>query len=42
MSIALDALTPPGPIQGAWDNHRFTVRLVNASNKRRFTIIRPR
>jgi succinate dehydrogenase / fumarate reductase flavoprotein subunit len=32
-------MIPPGSIQRAWDNHRFTVRLVNASNKRRFKII---
>ena len=35
----LEANIPPGAIQDAWDNHRFSVRLVNASNKRRFTII---
>ena len=39
LSIALDPLIPPGSIQDAWDNHRFTVRLVNASNKRRFRVI---
>ena len=39
MSVALDPLIPPGSIQNAWDNHRFTVRLVNASNKRRFRVI---
>jgi glycine/D-amino acid oxidase-like deaminating enzyme len=35
----LEAMIPPGAIQDAWDNHRFGVRLVNASNKRRFSII---
>jgi succinate dehydrogenase / fumarate reductase flavoprotein subunit len=35
----LESLVPPGSIQDAWDNHRFTVRLVNASNKRRFKVI---
>jgi succinate dehydrogenase / fumarate reductase flavoprotein subunit len=30
---------PPGAIQEAWDNHRFSVRLVNPSNKRHFSII---
>jgi succinate dehydrogenase / fumarate reductase flavoprotein subunit len=35
----LEANAPPGAIQDAWDNHRFSVRLVNASNKRRFRII---
>jgi succinate dehydrogenase / fumarate reductase flavoprotein subunit len=37
--MSLEANIPPGAIQDAWDNHRFTVRLVNASNKRRFKII---
>ncbi len=39
MSVMLESMVPPGTIQTAWDNHRFTVRLVNASNKRRFKII---
>ncbi|HEX6026197.1 MAG TPA: fumarate reductase/succinate dehydrogenase flavoprotein subunit [Solirubrobacter sp.] len=39
MTITLESNIPPGTIQEAWDNHRFTVRLVNASNKRRFRII---
>ena len=37
--IALESLVPPGNIERAWDEHRFNVRLVNASNKRRFKII---
>jgi succinate dehydrogenase / fumarate reductase, flavoprotein subunit len=37
--VNLEAGIPPGAIADAWDNHRFSVRLVNASNKRRFTII---
>ena len=37
--LTLESMVPPGSIQDAWDNHRFTVRLVNASNKRRFKII---
>ena len=36
---ALESLVPPGAIQDAWDNHRFSVRLVNPANKRRFRII---
>lgn len=39
MSISLENLIPTGPIEQAWDGHRFGVRLVNASNKRRFKII---
>ena len=32
-------MVPAGAIQDAWDNHRFSVHLVNPSNKRRFRII---
>jgi succinate dehydrogenase / fumarate reductase flavoprotein subunit len=39
VSLALEPNVPPGAIQDAWDNHRFGVRLVNPSNKRRFSII---
>jgi succinate dehydrogenase / fumarate reductase flavoprotein subunit len=39
VSLALDPNVPPGAMQEAWDNHRFSVRLVNPSNKRRFSII---
>jgi succinate dehydrogenase / fumarate reductase flavoprotein subunit len=37
--LELESNIPPGPLQDAWNNHRFNVRLVNASNKRRFHII---
>ncbi|HEY3427926.1 MAG TPA: fumarate reductase/succinate dehydrogenase flavoprotein subunit, partial [Acidimicrobiia bacterium] len=30
---------PPGPIAEKWDNHRFSIKLVNPANKRRFKII---
>ncbi|HEX4680000.1 MAG TPA: fumarate reductase/succinate dehydrogenase flavoprotein subunit [Gaiellaceae bacterium] len=39
MSLPLEPNVPPGAIQEAWDNHRFSVRLVNPSNKRHFSII---
>jgi succinate dehydrogenase / fumarate reductase flavoprotein subunit len=39
VSLALEPNVPPGAIQEAWENHRFSVRLVNPSNKRRFSII---
>jgi succinate dehydrogenase / fumarate reductase flavoprotein subunit len=39
MSLSLEPNVPPGAIQEAWDRHRFGVRLVNPSNKRRFSII---
>ena len=39
MAVALDAKVPPGPIAEKWDNHRFSIKLVNPANKRRFKII---
>jgi succinate dehydrogenase / fumarate reductase flavoprotein subunit len=38
-SITLDAKAPAGPIAERWDNHKFSVKLVNPNNKRRFEII---
>ena len=35
----LDARTPSGPIEDRWDNHKFSIRLVNPNNKRKFTVI---
>ena len=35
----LDARPPEGPISDAWTNHKFSLRLVNPNNKRRFTVI---
>lgn len=35
----LDARTPLGPIEDRWDNHRFSMKLVNPANKRRFDVI---
>jgi succinate dehydrogenase / fumarate reductase flavoprotein subunit len=37
--MQLDSKVPSGDIASMWDNHRFTMRLVNPNNKRRFTII---
>ncbi len=37
--ITLDAKIPDGPLADKWDNHRFEVKLVNPSNRRRFEII---
>ncbi|HKZ18636.1 MAG TPA: fumarate reductase/succinate dehydrogenase flavoprotein subunit [Acidimicrobiia bacterium] len=39
MTVALDNKVPPGPIANKWDNHRFSIKLVNPANKRRFKII---
>jgi len=38
-SVSLDAKIPDGSIEEKWDNHRFSVKLVNPNNKRRFEII---
>jgi len=37
--MTLDAKIPGGPIQQKWDTHRFNLKLVNAANKRKYTII---
>jgi succinate dehydrogenase / fumarate reductase flavoprotein subunit len=37
--IVLDGKTPDGPIEDRWDNHKFSMRLVNPNNKRKFDII---
>jgi len=37
--MQLDAKTPAGPLETKWDTHRFQLKLVNPSNRRKFTII---
>ena len=37
--MKLDAKIPEGPIQDKWDNHKFSVKLVNPANKRKYDII---
>jgi succinate dehydrogenase / fumarate reductase, flavoprotein subunit len=37
--MALDSKIPTGPIEDAWDDHRFSLKLVNPANKRKFQII---
>ena len=39
MPIKLDAKIPTGPIEQAWDNARFEMKLVNPANKRSHNII---
>ena len=39
MTLHLDAKIPEGPIADKWKNHKFDVRLVNPSNKRKFKIL---
>ncbi|MBP1654494.1 MAG: sdhA [Bacteroidetes bacterium] len=35
----LDSRIPAGPIEKRWENHRFSLKLVNAANKRKYTIV---
>ena len=37
--IKLDSKIPPGPIGEKWTNHKFNMKLVNPSNKRKHSII---
>jgi len=30
---------PAGPIEQAWDTHKFQLKLVNPANKRKYSII---
>ena len=39
MALDLDGKVPSGPIEEKWDNHKFSVKLVNPANKRKFKII---
>ena len=39
MTLQLDAKVPPGPVEEKWNNHKFSVRLVNPANKRKFKIL---
>ncbi len=35
----LQSRIPPGPLADKWDNHKFSIDLVNPANKRKFDII---
>ena len=37
--MTLDAHIPDGDLAEKWDNHKFSVKLVNPANKRRFKVI---
>ncbi len=37
--MILDGKAPTGPIEKSWDKHRFDMKLVNPSNKRKFKIL---
>jgi succinate dehydrogenase / fumarate reductase flavoprotein subunit len=36
---ALESNIPPGSIEDKWENHKFSMKLVNPSNKRKFEVI---
>jgi succinate dehydrogenase / fumarate reductase flavoprotein subunit len=38
-AAVLDPKVPKGSLPEAWDNHRFSTKLVNPANKRRFKVI---
>ncbi len=37
--MKLDAQIPAGPIEKKWDSHRFNLKLVNPSNRRKYDIL---
>ncbi len=37
--MILDGKAPKGDIEEAWDKHRFSIKVVNPSNKRKFKVI---
>ena len=39
MTITLDAHIPAGPVADKWTNHKFDLKLVNPSNRRKFDVI---
>ena len=39
MALNLDSKIPEGPIQDKWENHKFKSKLVNPSNKRKYSVI---
>ena len=39
MALTLDATIPDGPIQDKWDDKKFSMKLVNPANKRKYEII---
>jgi len=39
MAFQLDPNVPEGPLKDKWTKHRFDMKLVNPSNKRKFTVL---
>jgi len=39
VTVQLDPKVPDGPIEEKWENHKFSIKLVNPNNKRKFKVI---
>jgi succinate dehydrogenase / fumarate reductase, flavoprotein subunit len=39
MTLKLEAGCPSGPIESAWDRHKFEMKLVNPANRRKYSVI---
>lgn len=39
MDVKLDSKIPVGPIESKWDKHKFDLKLINPSNRRKYSII---
>jgi succinate dehydrogenase / fumarate reductase flavoprotein subunit len=37
--MAFESRIPPGPIADKWDEHKFSIKLVNPANKRKYTVL---
>ncbi|MFM7616152.1 MAG: fumarate reductase/succinate dehydrogenase flavoprotein subunit [Actinomycetes bacterium] len=37
--MTLDSKIPAGPIEDKWNNHKFSVKLVNPANRRKFRVV---
>ena len=37
--MTLDSKIPAGPLSEKWDRHKFNLKFVNPSNKRRYDVI---
>ena len=37
--MTLDGKCPSGPIESAWDTHRFNMKLVNPANRRKYNVL---
>ena len=36
--MQLNSNIPDGPLDKKWDNHKFNLKLVNPSNRRKYTV----